>query len=99
LKDFPGIPRQLPFESINANAPDSYDHDLMKALFGGFHTMRVVAGYMIYRVMKLAEGRQKVAADVLGISRQGHNIRLRWPQKYNASIFARQAVSIVIAGI
>lgn len=78
LKDFPGVPRHQPVETINTNVRDNKGDDLLNALFGGFPTLQEVEDYMIARAMKLAEGRQSVAADLLGITRQGLNKRLRW---------------------
>ncbi len=53
----------------------------MNALFGKFPTLQEVEDYVIERAMKLAEGRQSVAADLLGITRQGLNKRLKWHRK------------------
>jgi len=82
LKEFPGVPRHLSAESLNMNLQNSNCDDLLNVMFGKFPTLQEVEDYMIERAMKLAEGRQSVAADLLGITRQGLNKRLRWCRKY-----------------
>jgi len=82
LKEFPGVSRHLSAESLNTNLQDSKCDDLINVMFGKFPTLQEVEDYMIERAMKLAEGRQSVAADLLGITRQGLNKRLRWCRKY-----------------
>jgi DNA-binding NtrC family response regulator len=82
LKDFPGLPRHLPFEYIDTKVQNNKSDDLMNMLFGRFPTLQEVEDYMVDRAMELAEGRQSVAADLLGITRQGLYKRMRWNRKY-----------------
>jgi len=81
LKDFPGVPRHQPVESIITNVRHNNGDDLFNAHFGKFPTLQEVEDFVIERAMKLAEGRQSVAADLLGITRQGLNKRLKWHLK------------------
>jgi DNA-binding NtrC family response regulator len=78
LQHFSGINRHVRVESVQAN---DLDEDLLGALFGRFPTLAEVEEYMISRAMKLAKGRQSVAASLLGITRQGLHKRIRWKRQ------------------
>jgi len=79
LQHFSGITRQVPVVSDHADDSGVHDdEDLLSAQFGRFPTLLEVEEYMINRAMKLAKGRQSVAASLLGITRQGLHKRIRW---------------------
>jgi DNA-binding NtrC family response regulator len=71
MKDFSGIARQMPIESLDKDDMNDKGEDIFNVFFGRFPTLQEVEEYMINRAMKLAEGRLSVAAALLGISRQG----------------------------
>jgi two-component system, NtrC family, response regulator HydG len=78
LQHFSGINRHVRVESVQGIDLDMQNDDLLGALFGRFPTLAEVEEYMISRAMKLAKGRQSVAASLLGITRQGLHKRIRW---------------------
>jgi transcriptional regulator of acetoin/glycerol metabolism len=81
LQDFPGIPRHPLVESISTNTQVNEGDELLNAIFGRFPSLQEIEDFMIERAMKLAEGRLSVAADLLGITRQGLNKRMRRNRK------------------
>jgi DNA-binding NtrC family response regulator len=63
--------------SQNGQAPKQVGADALTSLFGHFPTIDEVEEYMINEAMRLAQGNQGVAANLLGVSRQTLNKRLQ----------------------
>lgn len=58
-------------------APDQRGAAMLEEIFGHFPTVHEVEGYMISEAMKRSKGNQGIAANLLGITRQTLNKRLR----------------------
>jgi DNA-binding NtrC family response regulator len=78
LRDFSGFGRHMLAESAKQNALYSNKEDMLTKMFGRFPTLQEIEEYMIDRAMTLANGKQSVAASLLGITRQGLYKRIRW---------------------
>lgn len=82
LKEFPCIARHSQALPMDGELPDKkIDDDVLTAIFGRFPTLQEVEDYMVERAMQIAEGRQSVAAEMLGITRQGLHKRIKWNRK------------------
>ncbi len=76
-QDFTAFPKHVAAACATLAHPDNGDEELLKTLFGKFPTLQEVENYMIRSAMKLAEGRLSVAAEILGITRQGLHKRIK----------------------
>jgi len=81
LKHFPGIAKLPPCAAVDTESRSCMDDDPLTALFGRFPTLQEVEDYVVERAMRIAEGRQSVAAEMLGITRQGLHKRIKWNRK------------------
>lgn len=81
LQHFPGLIRRPLSEPAPAPRMDEHD-DPLSSLFGRFPTLMEIEEYMVSEAMKLANGKQSVAASLLGITRQGLYKRIRLGRRY-----------------
>ncbi len=57
--------------------PHPQGGDLLQAIFGHFPTLKEAERYLVSEAMRLSKGNQRIAASLLGISRQALNKRLK----------------------
>lgn len=78
LQHFSGLTSLLRLESVEIREADvKYDNDPLSAIFGKFPTLTEVEEYVIEIALKVAGGKQSVAASLLGITRQGLYKKMR----------------------
>lgn len=63
--------------SHNGNQHKTAGEDALAALFGHFPTIAEVEEHMIAEAMRMSQGNQGMAANLLGVSRQTLNKRLQ----------------------
>ncbi len=83
MKYFPCVGKHPPLAAVDAGVAVK-DDDVFIKLFGKFPTLQEVEDYLMERAMQIAEGKQSVAAELLGITRQGLHKRIKDSRKYEA---------------
>jgi two-component system response regulator HydG len=81
MKNFTGIAAHLPVDPVISLDLDDKGEELLNSLFGRFPTLQEIEEFMISSAMKLADGKMSMAADLLGITRQGLHKRIKWSKR------------------